>query len=353
MDVLFLTKYDRKAASTRLRALKYFSFLRDKGIKCTYKPLFSDKYLIDLFDNKKRNIGEVINGYVKRLRDLLKVKNYDVIVLKNEILPYMPAIFERILSIFKKPYIVDLDDAVFHNYDQSNNPLVKKFLSQKIDIVMERAEVVVAGNEYIASRAEKAGASKIKIIPTPIDLDRYPDKQPSIKSNKFTIAWIGSPSTAKYLHKIEAALHEVCEKCQAKVRLIGSGNICLEGVNYEFVKWKENTEIENIIDIDVGIMPLEKSKWEKGKCGFKLLQYMGAWKPVVASPVGMNVDLVRTGRVGILAETEQEWVEALLAMANDPERRSEMGQRGRKKVEQSFCFEVTAPQWTNILRRTA
>lgn len=351
MEVLFLTRYDRKGASSRIRALKYFPGLRAEGIRCTYQPLFSDRYLTDLFERGRRNLTEVMRGYLYRLFDILRAGSYDLIVLENEVFPYVPAYLERLLSNLGISYIVDIDDAIFHNYDRSSNPLVRNILSRKIDVVMKNAEVVVAGNEYIASRAERAGASKVEIIPTPIDLGRYPDDQPVPEEEQFTIGWIGSPSTAEYLHKIAPALREICEQRSTQVRLIGSGEVHLEGVDYEIREWSENTEVENLLDIDVGIMPLENSAWERGKCGFKLIQYMGAWKPVVASPVGMNVNLVRQGNVGMLADTENEWISALRTLAEDPERRLKMGKRGRKKVERSFCFDVTTPQWADILRR--
>jgi glycosyltransferase involved in cell wall biosynthesis len=218
---------------------------------------------------------------------------------------------------------------------------------------MRNAATVVAGNEYLAERAQEAGASSIGIIPTVIDLDRYPDQMPGETDKSFTIGWIGSPSTARYVEDITPSLRKICDERDAHVKLIGSGNIDLEGVNLEVREWSEETEIQDIQDIDVGIMPLAQHPWERGKCGFKLIQYMGCWKPVAASPVGMNQKIVENGVNGYLADEYDAWVKALRTLLDDEERRNEMGRRGRQRVEQEYCLKVTTPRWRDVIHRVA
>ncbi len=351
IDALFLTKYDRKGASSRYRSLQYFPYFEESGISCTHEPLFSNSYLETLYETGNRPLLTVVRSYVRRLHDLLAVRMYDVIVIEKELLPYAPALFERLLSHLETPYVVDYDDAIFHNYDRSGNPLVRKLLGTKIDVVMREADAVVAGNEYLASRARKAGASRVEIVPTVIDLNKYPHVPP-IDDEPFTIGWIGSPSTAQYVETIAPALREVCDRRDARVVLVGSGAVELPHVPLEVREWSEETEVEDIAEFDVGIMPLVDRPWERGKCGFKLIQYMGCGKPVVASPVGVNAEVAENGVNGLHAESLEEWTEGLVELCDDSELAQQMGERGRERVGKEYCLTVTEPKWTRVLYET-
>ncbi len=348
IDALFLTKYDRKGASSRYRSLQYFPYFEKAGICCTHEPLFSNAYLETLYETGNRPLMSVVQSYVSRLRDLLAVRTYDVVVVEKELLPYIPAVFERLLGRLEMPYIVDYDDAIFHNYDRSGNPLIRKLLGRKIDVVMREADAVVAGNEYIASRSRKAGASRVKIVPTVIDLTKYPHVPPS-EDGPFTIGWIGSPSTAQYVEGISSALRVVCDQRDARVVLVGSGAVELPGVPLEVREWSEETEVEYIAEFDVGIMPLVDTPWERGKCGFKLIQYMACGKPLVASPVGMNTEIVDNGENGYVASDHDEWVDTLIHLSDDTETAQRMGSRGRELIADRYCLEVTSEEWIQIL----
>jgi glycosyltransferase involved in cell wall biosynthesis len=271
-----------------------------------------------------------------------------VIVIEKELLPYTPAILERLLNHIEIPYIVDYDDAIFHNYDLSSNPVIRRLLGEKIDIVMRKADTVVAGNEYLASRARKAGASNIEIIPTVIDLDRYPYVPPD-DEGAFTIGWIGSPTTAEYVESIIPVIQKVSKNRDIRLVLVGSGSVEISGVPVEIREWSEETEIDDVASFDVGIMPLENSPWERGKCGFKLIQYMGCGKPVVASPIGMNADIVINNHNGFHAESNQEWVECLLRLHDNRELAERMGKRGRELVIELYRVQVTKEQWIKLL----
>ena len=347
-DVLFLTKYDRKGPSSRYRSLQYFPHFEDAGIHCTHAPLFSDEYLQVLYETGSRPLGKVIRGYISRLRDLLEVRTHDAIVIEKELLPYVPAVFERVLSRLETPYIVDYDDAVFHNYDLSGNPIIRRFLGQKIDVVMREADAVVTGNEYLASRARKAGASRVEIIPTVIDLDRYPHVPPN-DDGPFIIGWIGSPTTAQYVEAIAPALREVCQGRDARVVLVGAGSVELPDVPFEVREWSEATEINDIASFDVGIMPLEDTPWERGKCGLKLIQYMGCGKPVVASPIGVNDKIAEAGRHGFHAVNKREWINELTKLWDDRDLAREMGNQGRQQIKTKYCLDATVPEWTQVI----
>jgi len=216
--------------------------------------------------------------------------------------------------------------------------------------VMLHAEVVIAGNAYLAAYAHDAGAKRVEIIPTVIDLKRYPVVSTEKRDKVITIGWIGSPSTAKYLQEITPALVEVCAEGKAKVRLIGSGLVDLPDVDAEVLTWNEDTEADLMHSFDIGIMPLPDEPWARGKCGFKLIQYMACGLPVIASPVGVNCEIVEHGVNGFLASTKNEWIQALLMLRGNSELRWTMGAAGRRKVEEQYCLQVTAPKLVSLLQ---
>jgi len=352
IDALFLTKYDRKGASSRYRSLQYFPHFEEAGISCSHSPLFSDTYLEQLYETGDRPLGLVLTNYLRRIRSLLQIRKYDIIILEKELLPYAPALFERLLGQFDVPVIADYDDAIFHNYDRSDNPIVRRFLGQKIDVVMREADAVVAGNEYLASRARSAGASRVETIPTVIDLEKYTQVPPDTEG-PLTIGWIGSPDTIRFVEPIVDALRETCEAIDANVVLVGSGPVDFDGVPVEVVEWSEETEIDSITRFDVGIMPLQETPWQRGKCGLKLIQYMGCGKPVVASPIGVNTSIVTEDVNGYLASTHDEWVTQLKRIEADRELARQLGTNGRQRVENKYCLSATVPSWCSLIEQIA
>jgi glycosyltransferase involved in cell wall biosynthesis len=276
-----------------------------------------------------------------------------VVVVEYELLPFFPALFERWLAWRGCRLVVDYDDALFHQYDQHANPWVRRLLGGKIATVMRLANTVVVGNAYLASYARQVGAKRVEMIPTVINLARYPATPPVSDPPVFTIGWIGSPSTARYLRDIAPALAEVCKGGRARVRLIGSGPIDLPGVPVEVLPWREDTEVDEMRRFDVGIMPLLDEPWARGKCGFKLIQYMACGLPVVASPVGVNAEIVEDGVNGSLATTTANWVQSLKALRADVEMRKRMGVAGRRRVEERYCLGVAAPKLVALLQSIA
>jgi len=222
-------------------------------------------------------------------------------------------------------------------------------LGGKIDAVMRHAALVIVGNEYIGDYTRKAGAKRVECIPSVIDLDRY---NSTIKSENpvFTIGWIGSPVTAKYLHIVNPALAKVCKNGSARLVLVGSGQLELHGVPTEIDPWSEGTEVAEIQSFDVGIMPMPDEAWAQGKCGYKLIQYMACARPVIASSVGVARKIIEDSTNGFLATTETDWVSAFCALRDSYRLRVRMGKVGRTKVEAKYCIQVTAPLLVSLLR---
>lgn len=349
--VLFLAKYARNGASSRYRIFEYLPCLQRAGLDCSVEPLFDELYLIHRYQTGQGHFSDIARAFLHRLMVLVSVRRFDLVVIEKEIFPYFSALPERWLGWLNMPYVVDYDDALFHQYDQHKSRWIRLLLGRKIARVMRGAHLVTAGNAYLADYAYRAGAPKVEVIPTVIDLVRYPEGQPAQRHcSTFTIGWIGSPSTAKYLTTIAPALAESCLAGRARVHLIGSGKIDIPGVPVELLPWNEATEVDAMRQFDVGIMPLPDAPWERGKCGFKLIQYMACGLPVVASPVGVNSEIVEHGVNGFLANSQAEWIEALDTLRRDVALRQRMGEAGRRKVEDRYALQVTAPRLAAVLK---
>lgn len=351
ISVLLLPKYGRLAASSRHRMYQYMPYLESENIECECHPLFDNTYLERYFSNNERSIYSHIKYYLKRLWLLRRANQFDIVIIHTEILPYFWSIPEKILNLLNIPYILDFDDALFHQYDNHKMWIVRWLFGNKIPSIMRGAQLVIAGNSYISSYAKAIGVEHVEVIPTVVDYQRYINtRKPNTDSSKFIIGWIGSLSTSKYLEDIASALADVCSDGRSSVRLVGAGDVDLKDTPFEILTWDEETEIELIKTFDVGIMPLSDDLWEQGKCGFKLIQYMACGIPVVASPVGANIDIVESGVNGYLATQHEDWVKMLKTLRDDRHLCSEMGIRGKTKVEQQYCIQVTASRMTKIIR---
>lgn len=348
VKVLALTRYGRAGASSRIRFLQFLPHLEQHGVFVDVAPLLRDAYLTRLYAGGGRAMMEIAIDYLRRIAQLFRVKQYDLLWIEKELFPDLPSWVETWLSCLGIRYVVDYDDAIFHNYDLSRNPL-RRCLAEKIDSVMRSASVVVCGNHYLAERALRAGSKAVEILPTVVDLDRY-SVRPIESSSFVTIGWIGSPATAKYLSLVGPSLRLLAERFPLKLCVVGA-NPEMEGVEVVSRQWSELSEVRDIQSFDIGIMPLEDSPWERGKCGYKLIQYMACGIPVVGSPIGVNREIVRHGDNGYLASTPDEWIEALSELIANSTRRGQMGAVGRGLVENEYCVQVVAPKLAEVFSR--
>lgn len=346
INVALFSRYDRLGASSRLRFYQYLPELNKDNIHVSTFPLFDDAYLDKLYSNNSISKFYILKRYLLRVIQLTKVFKYDAIWIEKELFPYIPAWFEQIISLFGVKYIVDYDDAIFHNYDLSTNKWVQKFLFNKIDIVMKYSHCVTAGNSYLASRAISAGAGIVHKIPTVVDHKRYATR--NRQADKLIIGWVGSPATQKYVIEIKNMLIKCCQKNDARLILVGAQPQLIEhfpNTDIEIIPWTEDTESEIILSFSVGIMPLPDGPWEKGKCGYKLIQYMASGKAVVASNVGVNKEIIETSNSGYVVNNNDEWLVALNEILSNCDLRTQFGECARKAVIDHYSV---ASQLQNI-----
>ena len=351
MKILFLTKYEYLGASSRYRTLQYLPYVKETGFEFDVLPLFNDKYLEYKYTYGKANILIALGRLLKRIKTvLLDSYKYDLLVIEKELVPYFPPVFEYYLKLIKKPYILDYDDAVWHNYDSHRKWWVRKLLGNKIKYVMKNAQIVIGGSKYIIDYAKKARAKKVVKIPTSIDLEKYKCNN-NEKRNKFIIGWIGSPATSKYILSLNNVLADFTKNYDSIVHLIGFDKKLEDKLlfNFKIIDWSEKTEVQKIYKFDVGIMPLTDSPFERGKCGFKLIQYMGCKKPVIASPIGENKIIVEHGINGYLAKSETEWLEFLTLLYNAKDLRDKLGESGYEKVKKQYSLEENKNKYLHTI----
>ncbi len=359
MKVLALTKYSYEGPSSRYRFYNYQKCFEQQNIQLTIKPLFSKNY----FDasNKIMKLFVVFLSYVCRMiwifRVLLNKRNYDLLLVEYELMPYFPVFFEYLFYKRGIKYIVDYDDAIFHKYDMHSNRLIHWFLKNKIARVIQYADTVIVCNPYLESYAKRYNTYIFR-LPTVILLDRYKEEIATYQKNNdnvFVIGWIGSRTTSVYILELLPVIEKFIDKYDnIRVDLVGFDRKLLtkdEIVKYHLniIDWSEEDEIGNILDFDIGIMPLHDDPWSKGKCGFKLVQYMSCKKPVIASPVGINNSLVKNGTNGFLAKSREEWLLAFETLYNDKALREKMAENNFIKVEQEYNHSMNCETYIGLI----
>ncbi len=354
MNILAFTKYEDKGASSRIRLLQYIPYLEQGDIDITISPLLSNDYLAKLYSGNRSRNFDVIFSFFRRFTQLMSIGDYDLIWLQGELFPYFPSIFESILKRMNIPYVVDYDDAIFHNYENHKRLFVRLLFKKKIDKIMEASALVTVGNRYLGERAILAGAKWVEFLPSVVSGDKYEIARRLVRKERrevFSIVWIGTPMTVKFLLLIEDALMILAETENIRLINIGGGIVKLKNVEVVNKSWSLDTEIENICEGDVGIMPLNNSDWEKGKCGFKIIQYMACGLPVVATPIGANREIINNHKTGYFASTVDEWVVALVKLINNVALREKMGKVGRRKFEKEYSLEIWHERLSYLLKR--
>jgi glycosyltransferase involved in cell wall biosynthesis len=352
VKVTAFTRYGRRAASTRQRFVQYFPALRESGIEVEHLPLLGDDYVANLVTGEPYPPARVVGAYAQRLRQLLTGRDSDLYWVYVELLPYVPALPERLAARGKR-IVYDFDDAFFHTYDQSRNPLVRALLGGKHAAQLKRAAACVCGNDYIERFAARH-CDRTMVVPTVVDTEAY---QPAAGggSEPMTIGWIGSPTTWPGVRPILPILEDICARYGARFLVVGAGREAERDAFPAMVPrdWSEATEISDVQSMDIGIMPLLDRPFERGKSGYKLIQYMACGLPVVASPIGVNTEIVKEGVNGLLASSAEEWRAALSSLVLDSGLRAALGAAGRVDAAQRFSLASQTPRLIELFNRVA
>ncbi|HJT81236.1 MAG TPA: glycosyltransferase family 4 protein [Chthoniobacterales bacterium] len=315
-----------RAPSTRLRLGDCVTRYRQAGIEVT-------------------TISARRSSLRERLRLVREAGRHDVVVLFKTI--GFSALDLYRLHRRNPRIIFDYDDAVMFREQKYGRAIrVREF--EKFVRTIEHCSAVVAGNAFLARFAEACG-KPTTILPTPVDVGKYAvrDSEP----NDLTIGWVGLSDGFVYLRHIQPALQELTKLFPGlKLQVISDKPFQLDGVNVDDQEWKLEREQTNLSRFTIGIMPLTDTLWTRGKCGYKILQYMAAGIPSVASAVGANIDIVTHGENGFLARTNEDWVRMIATLADDAVLRKKFALKGRQLVENSYSLGQFSERYIRLMR---
>lgn len=335
----------------RYRLEQWSPILEERGVEITYEP-FEDEALHALLYKPgllKQKLELVTRGFIRRLATVKKARDFDIVYVFREAALLGPAFFERLIHQAGIPIVFDFDDAIFVSYRSPSNGYLSylKFAS-KTKSICRMASHVMVGNPYLAEYARQVN-SHVTVIPTTIDTSKY-QPLPKRESEVPVIGWTGSYSTVQHLDTLRGALQKLAKLHRFRLRVIGTPAYKIDGVDVEAMSWRSETELEDLSHIDVGVMPLPNDAWSKGKCGLKALQFMALGIPTICAPVGVNTDIIQDNENGMLADSEDEWVEKMGQLLKSREMRERLGHAGRLTVEEKYSATTQAPRVYEIFR---
>ena len=343
MNILFLVPYPlNESPSQRFRFEQYFAVLKQQGHSFQVEPFLEPKTWRRFYDSGRAFSKSLmlVKGLLRRLFILPALFKFDFVFIHREVAPLGPPVFEWLITkVFRKKVIYDFDDALWLT-DRIDEGLLLKGIKwrSKIKTICRWSYKVSCGNEYLCSYARRYN-DQVIYNPTTIDTEvlHNPDRLSKSRSDAVTVGWTGSHSTLKYLSLIEHILQDI-ERDFPTVQFLviadKKPDLNLKSLRYK--PWRIDTEIEDLFEFDIGIMPLPDDEWTKGKCAFKALQYMALQIPTIASPVGVNSAVIDHGLNGFLAASPAEWKNCLKLLIDGKNLRTEFGKMGRKKVAHQY-----------------
>jgi glycosyltransferase involved in cell wall biosynthesis len=340
MKVLFIVPYPlNEAPSQRFRFAQYLGYLNESGIEFEVHSFLSDYAWKILYrpGHFFRKALLIKLGFLKRIGLMFRCSSFDFIFIHREAAPIGPPLFEFILvRLLQKKIIYDFDDAIWvKNYSESNRFFAFLKSHRNTETICRWAYKVSCGNDYLCQFAQQFN-SNVVYNPTTIDTENYHNKIRHQTKDKFVIGWTGSHSTIKYLDGLVPVLAQLEKKYTFEFRVISDVKPDLALDSLVFVKWQKETEIDDLLEFSVGVMPLVHDQWSEGKCGFKALQYMALGIPALVSPVGVNTKIVDHGLNGFICQTNEDWLEKLEILMNDFELLQRISKETRAKIIRDY-----------------
>lgn len=296
----------------------------------------------------------VFGGFLNRVMLLPSVRQFDFVFIHREATPIGPPWFEwMVAKVFRKKIIYDFDDAIWlANTSHENNLASKLKWHGKVESICKWSYAVSCGNDYLCNYAKQFNG-RVVLNPTTIDTHKlhntilYPAK---IKSTQVIVGWTGTHSTLKYLNPVIPVIQSLERKFreQLKFVVIADKKPSFQLSSLHFVQWSKETEVQDLLQFDIGLMPLTDDVWAKGKCGFKALQYMAMGIPVIASPVGVNQNIIDEGVNGFLCQSLSQWEEKISQLIKDHDLRKRMGDAGRLKISNNYSLDSNSDNFLSL-----
>jgi hypothetical protein len=354
ISIVYFTKYTEKGPSSRYRSFQYKSYL-ESHFNLEYYALFNDDYIENLYTHKKTNYVQIFVAYYKRILRVLKLLGTDKIVfIEYELFPFFPPIFEYLLYKTKVRFVLDYDDAIFHNYDLHPNFIVRALFKNKIPTIARKARFIITGSPYLTNFFFNF-STHVTEIPTSILYQKYAEYNGNEgKNQSIAVGWIGSRSTSKNFVFIEGIVDAITSKYpNIEFKLMGFDIHLRNGLqskNIKFFGWSETDELPFLDSIDIGIMPLIESSGNKGKCGFKLIQYMAMGKPTISSPFEAHFKINRDGH-NMFANSMNEWFDSIEYFINNMDYFRHVGTYNKEIIKKYYSVESNKSQYLDLFNK--
>ncbi len=354
MEVLALVPHQYGHAPGQRSSIELWQHVLDPaGIRVHFAPFETDRLREILFQggHYPTKAAEMLRGYVQRLKLLKKLEAFDAVFVYREAALLGPAFLEKMVARRGKPIIYQLDDPLYVPYRSPSNGYFSylKFFG-KVAEICRISKVVIVNSSQIREYASQYAGS-IWQIPTIVDTDKYVFRPKSFPENRdVTIGWSGSTTTRNNIKVIAGALAELAKQVKHRVHLIGSDNFDLPGLEYTAQTWSAETEVEDLQQLDVGMVPLPVNEWNKRKFFMKTAQFMALGIPPVATPLGSNPQVIEHGITGFLADSDAEWVEYLKLLISDHELRIRMSHRAAEIAQEKYSLAGNAEKILGAFR---
>lgn len=342
-----------RSPSQRYRFEQYLDFFKANGFDWELSEIVTeqDDKIFYGQGNILKKAWILFKSIFIRLNDIQRAKKFDIVFIQREALLLGSSFFEK--QFYKRNKVVfDFDDSIWL-LDTSPENKKFEFLKNpdKTKINILHAHAVIAGNAFLANYAKQFN-SNVHVIPTTIDTNFHKPITTNKQTDKVIIGWSGSISTIKHFEMAVPVLKELQNKFADKieVHVIGQGNYSHPELNVISKSWSSQTEVLNLNQFDIGIMPLPNDEWVKGKCGLKGLSYMACGVATVMSNVGVNSEIIKHGQNGFLANNDYEWLEILSQLIENADLRSKIGEEGRKTVVENYSVEANKQKYLQVLK---
>lgn len=337
----------------RFRIEQYLSFLKQNNFKFEFSPIMKvedNKYLYSS-GNFFRKFFILLKSFWVRFLNLIDLRRgkYDLIFIYRDALMIGSVFFEKQFKKTGVPIVYDFDDAIWlSEVSEANRKFSWMKNPEKTKKIISLSSFVTVGNDYLAEYAQRFNKN-IVVIPTTIDTNYHIPASSQSNSQNVCIGWTGSVTTTKYFKSMFSVLKRIKDTYpNVKFLLIGDASFVIEDLDLQTIPWNFATEITDLQQIDIGIMPLSDDEWAKGKCGFKALQYMAIQIPCVVSPYGVNSEIVEDGVNGFIATNEDEWFEKLSILIENSDLRNRLGKAGRQTVIERYSVDSNKAKWLEV-----
>ncbi len=332
-----------RSPSQRFRFEQYFTFLQQNGWETEFSYLISpqDDQFFYKPGNFFKKVGVVFRSFIKRLKDVKRANEFDIIFIQREAFMLGTTYFEAKFAKSKAKLIFDFDDSIWKMDVSEGNKKFKFFKNpNKTSEIIKLCDLVFAGNQYLADYAIKYNPNVV-IIPTTIDTEEYQKLVVPKNDHSVCIGWSGSVTTIKHFENAIPCLQVLKKKYGDKIsiKVIGDSKYKNEELQVVGLDWNKKDELIELSKMDIGIMPLPDDEWAKGKCGLKGIQYMALEIPTIMSPVGVNSEIIQDGENGYLASELNEWVDKISTLVDSAELREKLGKKSRATVVDKYSIE--------------